>query len=183
MTSLDRRIPNRFPNLEDSYTRGTSYFERHYGDELRAAIDRLYDAFKGATLSIPLNACCHCFTDADVSYVATTHPRLFTHGDLHLIATKLVTTLGDPCDVAYFVPRLIEAIAEGACIEPDAIIERIRKIPVVQWTNARRKALSECLELLFASTDGIEDDFGVDHAWRKLRDALPIVFDSESERR
>lgn len=185
MTSLDERKINRFPNAQegDTYARARSFLDGPYGDELRAALDRLYEAFKGAKLSSPLNACRHCFTEADVNYLMTTRPRLFTHGDMYLVGTKLVTTLGKPSDVAYFVPRLIEALAEGAYIEPEAIAKRFAQIPRIQWTNARRKALKECFELLFAATDGTEDDFGLEHERQRLRNALPVVFEKESEPR
>jgi|SRR5579863_1417774 len=183
MTSLDSRTTNRFPNLGNTYARDRGYLDGPFGNELRAAIDRLYAAFKGAKLSRPLKACRHCFTEADVDYLMSTPPRLFTHGDMYLIGTKLVTTLGEPSDVAYFVARLLEAIAEGARIEPDAMAQRFAQIPLIQWTNARRKALRECFDLLFAATDGTEDDFGRDYERKKLRDALPAVFDAEREPR
>jgi hypothetical protein len=57
---------------------------------LRPALDELHAAFADAAL------------------------RDLTHGDLSTIGWKLVTTLGSGADVSYFLPRLLEAIAENA---------------------------------------------------------------------
>ena len=177
MTPRDVQTLNRFPKAAETYAHGTSYFESANGANLRAATGRLYDAFEDCALSIPITACSHRFTKADVDYVQTTPLRLFTLGDMSLIGTKFVTTLGEPIDIAYFVPRLIEAIAEDAHLELGVIARLFERISPAQWTAARRKALRECFELLFAAAAGTERDFGLEDARKTLR-ALPLVFDS-----
>lgn len=143
---------------------------------MREAIDRLYAAFSDATLSSPLVACPHCFTDGDLRYLENAPLQSLGHGDLSLIATKLVSTLGTPEDVSYFVPRIVEAIAEGALIELRPFAERIAKIPTMEWTPVRQTALRDVFSLLFQVTDGTWDDLGNEATRAELREVLPNVF-------
>lgn len=172
MEPLPARVESRFPNARNSYTE-TGYLTGPFSKELLVAIDRLYSAFAGAALSTPLTACPHCFTGADIEYLVTMPVRSLSHGDLAVIATKLISTLGEPEDVAYFVPRIVEAIAEGATFDIDAFAERLAQMPDAMWTVERIDALKGVFTLLFAATDGTWDDLASERTREHLKRALP----------
>lgn len=176
MGDLERRAVNRFPNRGGTYTNASSYLDGSQGGALRRAIDQLYAAFSGASLSSPLKACAHCFTSADIEYLRTTPVKSLNHGDLYLIATKLVTTLGEERDIAYFVPRLIEAMAEGARIDVLPLAHRLAGIPAQQWDVQKEAALRDCFQQLFAATKDTPDDLALDCCRTDLLNAFPRIF-------
>lgn len=146
-----------------------------YGAQLRSALDRLYVAFADATLSAPLKACPHCFTASDVEYLTKSPVQSLSHGDLALVATKLISTLGTPEDVAYFVPRIMEALAEGALIEIEPFADRLAKMPESVWTAERMNALGKTFALLFAAAEGTWDDLGMETTREHLYLMLPRI--------
>jgi hypothetical protein len=119
----------------------------------------------------------HCFTPSDVEYLRTPPLRSFSHGDIALIATKLISTLGGPADVAYFTPRIVEALAEGALIDLVPFAERLAKMPPDLWTNGRVAALAETFRLLFAATEGTWDDLGMGDTRDQLRRVIPRLLE------
>ena len=123
--------------------------ESPYGREARAALDRLYLAFASARLSENVDGCPHCFTESDLRYVRNTPLSEFTHGDLRMIGTKLVSTLGGAEDVPYFIPRLVEAFAEGMVVDVEPVADRIALVPASCWTPERVAAIRETFEMLF----------------------------------
>ncbi len=179
MEPLEARTEPRFPKT-GSYTRSAGgYLSAARGAELRAAISQLYVAFADATLCLPFRACPHCFTPSDVEYVVKTPRQAFSHGDLSLIAAKLISTLGGPEDVAYFAPRILEALAEGALIEIEPFADRLAQMPEQMWTAERTKALSETFTLLFAATKDTWDDLGSEATRVHLQRVLPTVVRSD----
>lgn len=153
MSDLEPRTEPRFPHA-GQYSRETGYVSGPRALELRAAIEGLYAAFADARLSDPLPVCRHCFTESDVRYLSATPLGSLSHADLGLICSKLISTLGSPDDVAYFLPRVVEGIAEGACIDLLPFAECLKKMPAGAWSPERRNALRRCFQLLFAETDG-----------------------------
>ncbi len=114
---LDPATTPRFPNREMRYTFAPpSPLEGAHGGVLRAALDELHAAFADAALPMDFEGCPHCFMPSDITYLRTAPLRDLTHGDLSTIGWKLVTTLGSGADVSYFLPRLLEAIAENASV-------------------------------------------------------------------
>ena len=176
MGSLTPRTSNRFPNAGESYTGSSRFLNGPRGEELRDALGRLYAVFAVCRLSSPLRGCPHCFTDSDLNYLQTTALQSLTHGDLALIASKLVTTLGEPDDIAYFLPRIMEALAEGAYIELEPLADRLAQIPASHWNLQREQALRDCFTLLFAMADGTVHDLGDESRQSYIRTTLPRVF-------
>jgi hypothetical protein len=171
VTELEQRATPRFPH-SGAYSSGESRYLTGTGSvALRAAVARLYEAFSDARLSDPLAACSHCFMPSDVLYVAATPLRSFSHADLSLVSSKLTSTLGCPEDVAYFVPRIVEAIAEGAHIELSPFASRLGKMPARDWRPERREALLECFELLFTQAEGAWCDLSDSENQQALRAA------------
>lgn len=146
-----------------------------YGSQLRSALDRLYLAFESARFSSPVRPCPHCFTASDVVYLTDSPLRSLTHGDLAVVFTKLISTLGTPDDVAYFVPRIMEALAEGAFIEVEPFADRLAQMPEPLWTSARVNALTETFALLLAATEGTWDELGREATREHLRRVSPKV--------
>lgn len=169
MEPLDARSIPRFPHDGRYASFDSSDVSRTGGAELRSAIGRLYSAFADATLRLPLQACPHCFTPSDVVFVVETPLRSFSHGDISLIAWKLISTLGLPDDVAYFTPRIMEALAEGAFIDVNVFVKKLERMPAQAWTMERVRALSETFELLFAAADGTFDDLGSEETRERVR--------------
>jgi hypothetical protein len=110
-----------------------------------------------------------------MEYLVTTPLRSLSHGDVELIATKLISTLGSPQDIAYFTPRIVEALAEGAVFDIDAFAERLAQMPEAMWTVERVDALNGIFSLLFAATDGTWYDVGSERTRAQLKGALPKV--------
>lgn len=110
---IDRPATDRFPHTENYVSCGATPLDSADSTEIRAAIERVYEAFAHDTLAKPLDACEHCFTDNDINYLETTPLRSFSSGDCYTIAHKLVSTLGTEKDFRYFLPRLIEHKAQG----------------------------------------------------------------------
>jgi len=181
MESLPSRSANRFPNAGTSYTDDSSYLDGSYGESLRQAVERLYTAFADCHLSVPLRGCPHCFTDADLDYLRTTPLRSLTHGDLYVVATKLITTLGEPSDAGYFAPRILEALAEGAYIELESVADRLSQIPVTSWNPERRQALYEYFSVLFEAIEGTWAYLGDENRRTYVRKALPSIFSVSGE--
>lgn len=139
-------------------------------------MDELYRCFATAELSEPLNACMHCFTPSDLQYLRETPRSSLSHGDLSLISSKLVSTLGTPKDIAYFVPRIVEAIAEGALIDVEPFGERLAQMPPEEWTKTRRRALAQVFRLFFMAADGTLDDLAMESTREALKRSLPSLF-------
>jgi hypothetical protein len=151
----------RFPAVHDDgpfrlvNTDGTalpplrSLLEGPYRLEVRRAVDRLYQAFSAARLSEDFTGCPHCFTLSDIEYVRRTPVAAFTHDELAVISFHLVTTLGKGDDVPYFIPRLIEAFAEGMAIDIEPLADRIARVPAAWWTAERSTALRSAFDVLF----------------------------------
>lgn len=151
--------------------------EGPYRLEVRRAVDRLYRAFSGARLSDDFTGSPHCFTVSDIEYVKHTPVAAFTHDDLAVISSRLVTTLGAGDDVPYFIPRLIEAFAEGMAVDIEPLADRIARVPAASWTAERSTALRSAFDVLFDAGrkdhDGLfADPESRDYVWVKLA-ALP----------
>lgn len=184
------RVTPRFPMAEERYVPGgkrdPSLLQGRYGDELRAAIDDVYRTFAEAKLSDPLIGCPHCFTPSDLHYLATTPLQSFNHRELYLIATKLVSTLGESDDVAYFTPRIIEALAEGMAMDIAPFADHVAEISPVFWRAERTAALGKAFRMLYAAMaerfgEDPKDGEGVaatDLAY--VRRMLPWLFESDS---
>ncbi|HET7813701.1 MAG TPA: hypothetical protein VFL13_04960 [Candidatus Baltobacteraceae bacterium] len=108
----DRPAEDRFPH-DEGFASSAGALTSANADDVRAAVERVYEVFAKAKLSKPLVACPHCFTENDVRYLEKTPLRKFNNGDCSTIAHKTVSTLGTEKDLRYFLPRLLEHAAEG----------------------------------------------------------------------
>jgi len=151
-----------------------------HGASLKAAIDALYEVFSSARLSSPFVGCLHCFTPSDLLYVGATPLRAFTHGDLYQISWKLVSTLGSPQDVCYFVPRFLDALAEGALLDVRMLSKKLAAIPPAELTPERCDQLREAFRCLFAASNP-PDELADEQCRVEVREALPNVFDGSQE--
>ena len=171
-SQLEPRSENQFPHHGTTYT-GTSLLEdAPHGSDLRRSIDELYAAFADATLSTPLRGCPHCFTAADLEYVRVTPLRSLSHGVLSMIQWKLVSTLGTEADVAYFIPRLMEALAEGALFDLHVLAQKLECMPAGDRTEGRIACLRETLQFMYAANDGTDTSFAVDPDREELTRAI-----------
>jgi hypothetical protein len=123
--------------------------ESPYRDAVRKAVDELYRAFSSARLSTNFTGCPHCFTESDLRYVQETPVSSFTHDDLVVIGLNLGVLLGRAEDVPYFIPRLVEALAEGLAIDIEPLADQFVLIPESSWTPERKHALREVFHSLF----------------------------------
>jgi len=159
---LEPRSENRFPNRGTTYTGASLLESAAHVSDLRESIENLYAAFADATLSAPLRGCPHCFTPADLEYVRVTPLRSLSHGDLYIIQWKIVSTLGNESDVAYFLPRLMEALAEGALFDLDVLAQKIERIPASDRTERRIAGIREMLHAITVASDGTDTSFAAD---------------------
>ncbi len=143
----------RFPAYERTFGTAAPLLAGPHGIELREALNLLYEAFSTARLSEDFDGCPHCFTESDLRYLRQTARAELTSGDLSLIASKLVSTLGTAMDVPYFLPRLIEGLAQDALIDVEPLVDRIAQIPPSLWTPERRIRLSDAFEKLFQAAE------------------------------
>jgi hypothetical protein len=144
------RGPVRLANVDGGdFPPSRTLLEGRYGHEVREALDRLRLAFADARLSENFAGCPHCFTESDLRYVRETPLSSFTLDDLASIGSRLVSTLGDADDVPYFLPRLVEAFAQGMLLDIEPVADRIASVPAASWTPERVAALRDAFETLF----------------------------------
>ena len=148
---LDPASTPVFPVSIDKRRPEDDLFAGPHGAALRAAVDGLEMAFANARLSDDFSGCPHCFMPSDIEYLRTTPPERLSLSDVYYVGTKLISTLGSADDVAYFTPRLVEALAQGLPIDLDPIIDRIAAIPEPLWTAERRGAVRDAFGALFAA--------------------------------
>ncbi len=118
--------------------------------DVRSALDKLTAAFAGARLSDDFEACPHCFTAHDIAYLRTVSPFEMTNSDIGLIAARLTTTIGSPCDIAYFVPAMVRAQFRGIPLEDASVMKQLGRITASDWTAQRREALRLAYQAYFA---------------------------------
>ena len=170
---LDPATTPRFPNREMRYTFAPpSPLEGAHGGVLRAALDELHAAFADASLSADFDGCPHCFMPSDIAYLRETPLRYLTHGDLSTIGWKLVTTLGNGAAVSYFLPRLLEAIAENASVNEEALADKMLAIPTEHWTQRRVAAVRAVLQALLVDAYARDDEYRAESV-ETLQAAVP----------
>jgi len=157
---LDPATTPRFPNRETRYTSAypPSPLEGAHGGVLRAALHELYAAYADAALSTDFDGCPHCFVPSDIAYLRATPLRDLSHGDICIVGGKLVTTLGSGADVSYFLPRLLEALAENALVDEDPLADRMLEIPAEHWTQRRLAAVRAVLRALLQDAYDRDDE-------------------------
>ena len=170
---LDPATTPRFPKNEMRYTFAPpSALDGAHGAALRAALDELYAAYADAALSSNFHGCPHCFVPSDIAYLRATPLRELTHGDLATIGWKLVTTLGSAADVSYFLPRLLEAIAENAAVNEEVLADRMLAIPTEHWAQRRIAAVRVVLQALLDDACTRDDESRAESI-RTLQAAVP----------
>jgi hypothetical protein len=82
--------------------------------DLDAAVRQMYDAFAARPRSVPLDFCAHCVSPQDAEELARTPLRDLSADLLHLFVTNaLAETWGDPDDLWYYLPRILEFVVAG----------------------------------------------------------------------
>ena len=112
---------------------------------LRAAVDDAYRVFGGYRVpAFPLDVCLACCVSPEDErelrewpLAQLTRSHLWTYNDS---AKKAIQ---DPRDVGYFVPRLLELLAEGAEIHHsmEVSLDRLGRCPAGSWNGEERAAL------------------------------------------
>ena len=112
---------------------------------LRAAVDDAYRVFGGYRVpAFPLDVCLACCVSPEDErelrewpLAQLTRSHLWTYNDS---AKKAIQ---DPREVGYFVPRLLELLAEGAEIHHsmEVSLDRLGRCPAGSWNGEERAAL------------------------------------------
>nr|WP_297529167.1 hypothetical protein [uncultured Roseateles sp.] len=121
---------------------------------LRAAVEATYAAFaEFRTPALPLDVCTACCMPEEVEKQLREWPlkrltieHLFEYGD------SAKNQVQNPTEVGYFVPRMLQLLAEGAEIRHSLAIalDRVGGCPPGSWTVAQQSALSRFALAYFA---------------------------------
>lgn len=175
-SELEKRTVDRFPH-DGNMTPDNRALKSPHGAALLAAIETLYGAFEGATLSLPLQYCPHCFTENDAHYLTSTELRTLTFSDIAFILPKAKTTLGVESDINYFLPRILEALAYQAHYMEHVIPDKIGIARSAGWSDAQVAAVVAFFTTYVSAVNEMKWNtsavYDLDEMLPRLKEVLP----------
>lgn len=171
---------NRFPSDATMPYTG-ELFRTPYGERLKIAIERLYEAFGGLHLDPELRYCKDCFTAADIEYLASRPVRELTFADAALIQGKVTTTLGSGKDFNYFLPRIFDSMAHDGIYLENALPRALSEGRKAGWTPSQLESVVEFMRAFFMAINALPWNLtwvaNFDWILEELRGALPEAAD------
>ncbi len=122
---------------------------------LRSAVDDAYRAFRrfGAP-AFPLDVCLACCVSVEVEQQLRERPlQQLTTRQLHDYNDSAKQRIQNPREVGYFVPRMLELLAEGAEIHHsmEISLDRVGRCPADSWSGEQRAVLDRFAQAYFAA--------------------------------
>lgn len=117
------------PGRSDQLTDGTKIMT----EELKTAIQNLYDTFSIYPFKSTMEGCPCCVSDADKEKIHSKQLRDLNGDDLSRYAFKAMTTWGDTDDFKHYLPRIFELLATTDFIVDTFVV--LDKLEYGKWQN------------------------------------------------
>lgn len=117
-------------------------------EELRSAIERLYQTFAIYPSNPTMEGCPCCVSGSDKEKIHSKHLRRLEEGDLARYAHKAMTTWGDAEDFKHYLPRIFELLATTDFIVDTFVV--LGKLEYGQWNNWPENEKASIVLFLFA---------------------------------
>lgn len=148
---------------------------------LAAALEEMYAAFARYRPAAPPTHC-RCCHAPDAGDLLLARPlREMTADDLEEFAGSALWTFGDVPDYKYFLPRLLELLAQGKLLtDAESLIGRLSQGDLRSWPAEEQQIVERCLMELWRATlrseqRGIEADEVLCGIGRAVEDLRPFL--------
>jgi len=113
-------------------------------DELKTAVAGLYRAFADVLRPVRVTGCTNCCTSEEELERLVEVPRdQLIAGELQSYAYNVPDTVGDEADFRYFLPRLLDLVAQGELrgLGDGWVVRRIQYVPWTTWSPSQVQAI------------------------------------------
>jgi hypothetical protein len=120
-------------------------------NELRAAIENLYEIFNVYPLRDDTNACPCCHSSEDEKRIHRKMLRNMNSNDLRQYATDALFVWGDATDFKHFLPRIFElAVAHGdEFVDPQMVFNKLYHGDWRSWPEAEQRTVERFFDVLW----------------------------------
>lgn len=115
-------------------------------EELRIAIETLYDTFSMYPFKSTMEGCPCCVSDSDKEKIHSKHLRDLNEDDLSRYAFKAMTTWGDTDDFKHYLPRIFELLATtGFIVDTFVVLGKLEYGKWREWSDEEKSAITNFL--------------------------------------
>lgn len=159
-------------------------------DELKIAIERLYDTFSSYPFNEKMEGCPCCVSSTDKEKIHTKPLRQLDGDDLSRYAFKAITTWGNTNDFKHYLPRIFELLSTtDFIVDTFVVLGKLKYANWETWSTEEQKAINDFLMAWWIDSTKHKDSF--DHevfieiyklfgAINPLLDNWHITFDNNS---
>lgn len=117
-------------------------------EELKAAIEGLYDTFSSYPFSSTMEGCPCCVSEGDKSALHSKSLRELTEEDIQRYAYKAMTTWGEVEDFKHYLPRIFELASTTEFIVDTFVV--LGKLDYAHWKSWPRDEVTAIEKFLLA---------------------------------
>jgi hypothetical protein len=122
-------------------------------EELKIAIQNLYDTFSIYPFNPTMKGCSCCVSGADKEKIHSKQLRDLNEDDLSRYAFKAITTWGDTNDFKHYLPRIFELLATtDFIVDTFVVLGKLEYGKWQNWPDTEKKAITNFLFAWWAYT-------------------------------
>jgi len=115
-------------------------------EELKIAIEDLYDTFSIYPFKSTMKGCPCCVSDTDEEKIHSKQLRDLNEDDLSRYAFKAMTTWGDTDDFKHYLPRIFELLATtDFIVDTFVVLGKLKYGKWQEWSDKEKKAITNFL--------------------------------------
>lgn len=115
-------------------------------EELKIAIQNLYDTFSIYPFKSTMEGCPCCVSDSDKEKIHSKQLIELTEDDLSRYAFKAMTTWGDTTDFKHYLPRIFELLATtDFIVDTFVVLGKLEYGKWRTWTEKEQKSITDFL--------------------------------------
>lgn len=132
--------------------------------ELQLAIDLIYEEFGSCEKPSFIPYCECCMDEDEISILLNTNLKELSAKELEKYTRKLLFTVGDVSDLQYFLPRILEILANNeGMTDYEIVLEKLELANWKSWTVKQRQCVENLLIEIWKQA--LETEFSDINSW------------------